>query len=60
MSEQLQDTVEALRAAKYGDLDAGLVAQILQIERDHLDQRSDVLVRLEQAINAFLDEAETR
>ena len=57
--EQLQDTVDALRATEYPDLDAGLVAEILRIERDHLDLRSGVLVRLEQAIDAFLREAET-
>ena len=59
MREQLQDTVDALRATEYPDLDAGLVAEILRIERDHLDLRSGVLVRLEQAIDAFLREAET-
>lgn len=59
MREQLQDTVEALRAAEYPDLDAGLVAEVLRIERDHLDLRSGVLVRLEQAVDAFLREAET-
>ncbi len=56
MHEQLQGTVEALRAAEYRELDAGLVAEILTIERLHLDLRSGVLVRLEQAIDAFLRE----
>ncbi len=60
MHEQLQDTVEALRAAEYPELDAGLVAEILTIERAHLDRRSRVLVRLEQAIDAFLHKAEAQ
>ena len=57
--EQLQDTVEALRAAEYPHLDAELVALILTIEELHLDLRSGVLVRLEQAVDAFLHESET-
>ena len=56
MQEQLQETVEALRADEFPDLDADLVAAVLDIERRHLHQRSEVLTRLEQAINAFLDE----
>ena len=55
---ELQDTVEALRAAEYPHLDADLVAEILTIEQRHLDLRSGVLIRLEQAINAFLSEAD--
>ena len=60
MHEQLQETVEALRVVEYHDLDAGLVAKILEIERDHLDRRSEVLDRLGQAIDTFLDEADTK
>lgn len=56
--EQLQDTVEALRATKYPDLDAGLVAEILTIERQYLDRRTGVLPRLVQAIDAALLQAE--
>lgn len=58
--EQLQDTVETLRAAEYPHLDAALVAKVLTIEQRHLDLRVGVLVRLEQAIDAFLHEAETQ
>ena len=60
MHEQLQDTVEALRAAEYPELDAGLVSEILTIERAHLDLRSGILVRLEQTIDAFLRDAEAQ
>lgn len=58
MHEELQDTVEELRAAEYPELDPGLVVKILTIERQHLDLRSEVLVRLEQAVDAFLRNAE--
>ena len=60
MHEELQETVEALRAAEYPELDAGLVVKILTIEGRHLDLRSDVLVRLEQAVDAFLRNAEAQ
>ena len=60
MHEELQDTVEALRAAEYSELDPGLVVRILTIEREHLDLRAEVLVRLEQAIDAFLRNAEAQ
>ncbi|MXX25655.1 MAG: hypothetical protein F4Z82_09475 [Caldilineaceae bacterium SB0668_bin_21] len=60
MLEQLRDTVEALRAIDHPELDAGLVAEILSIEADHLDLRAGVLVQLEQAIDAFLRTAEAQ
>lgn len=60
MLEQLRDTVEALRAADYLELDAGLVAEILSIEADHLDLRAGVLAQLEQTIDAFLRTAEAQ
>lgn len=60
MLEQLRDTVEALRATDHPELDAGLVAEILSIEADHLDLRAGVLVQLEQAIDAFLRPAEAQ
>lgn len=60
MVEQLRDTVEALRAADYPELDAGLVAEMLSIETDHLDLRTGVLAQLEQAIDAFLRTAEAQ
>ena len=59
MHEQLQDTVEALRAAEYPELDAGLVAEILAIEETHLIVRTGVHSRLEQAVDGFLHAAET-
>lgn len=60
MHEQLQGTVEDLRSTEYPELDSELVAEVLRIERDHLNLRSEVLVRLEQAIDAFLREAKTQ
>ena len=59
MHEQLQETVEALRADEHPELDAGLVAEILTIEETHLNFRTGVLSRLEQAIDAFLREVDT-
>ena len=58
MLQQLRDTVEALRAADHPELDPELVAEILTIEADHLDVRTGVLTRLEQAVDAFLDAAD--
>ena len=60
MREELQDIVESLRVAKYPELDADLVAEILSIERQHLDRRSGVLIQIEQAIDAFLYKAEAQ
>ena len=60
MLEQLRDTVEALRAADHPELDSELVAEILTIEADHLDLRTEVLTRLEQAVDAFLDPTEAQ
>ena len=60
MLDQLRDTVEALRATDYPELDAGLVAEILSIEADHLDLRAGVLLKLEQAIDTFLRAAEAQ
>ena len=55
MHEQLLSTVEALRASEYPELDAGLVAEVLMLEQQRLDQRSGVLhVQLERIIDAFL------
>ena len=55
MHEQLLTTVEALRASEYPELDAGLVAEVLMLEQQRLDQRSGVLhVQLERIIDAFL------
>jgi RecB family endonuclease NucS len=54
--EQLQDVVEALRADHYPELDGVLVAEILTIERLHIDHRGLVLPRLRQTIDAFLAE----
>ena len=54
MHEQLQATVETLRAKDFAELDAGLVEDLLAIERDCLDLRSGVLVRLEQVVDKFL------
>ena len=59
MHAQLLDTVEALRATEHPHLDAGLVATILTIEETHLNLRSGVHDRLEQAIDAFLHDTET-
>ena len=60
MLEQLRDTVEALRAVEYADLDSELVAEILMIEAEHLSLRAGVLTRLEQAVDSFLDTAEVQ
>ena len=59
MHEQLQATVERLRAKDFPELDATLVEEVLAIERDCLDLRPGVLVRLEQAVDSFLLQAET-
>jgi len=59
MHEQLQATVEKLRAEKFPELDSTLVETVLAIERDCLDLRSGVLVQLEQAVDGFLAQAET-
>ena len=60
LHEQLQDTVEALRAEEYPELDAALVADIMKIEGLHLNARGRVHIRLEQAIDAYLREAKAQ
>ena len=54
MQEQLLSTVEALRASDYPELDAALVAEVLILEQQRLNQRSTVHVQLERIIDAFL------
>lgn len=52
--QELLDTIEEIRAKRYGDLPADLVKQIVQIERDFTDNRQEALKRIGQAIDAYL------
>ena len=60
MDADLMDTVETIRADDYAELDAALVAQLLQIERDQLDLRLEVHAKLGKAIDAFLSRSEAK
>jgi len=52
---QLEQTVEAVRAARFPKLPAELVEAILKIENECVENRSEVERRESTAIQAFLD-----
>jgi hypothetical protein len=50
----LEDTIEALRKEKFPHLPKALVAEILRIESDNLDDRHAALAELSEAIEKHL------
>jgi hypothetical protein len=57
MAEQeLLDTIEQIRAAKFPDLSADLVKQIALIEKDFTDNRQEAYKRIVEVIDAHLNE----
>lgn len=53
---ELIKTIEELRAQKYSELPAQLVAQILTIEADFTDDRQEAHKRIAQLIERYIEE----
>lgn len=50
----LQETIEALRKEKFPKLPKALVAEILRIESENLDDRPAAMAELSEAIEKYL------
>ncbi len=50
----LQDTIEALRGKKFPKLPKSLVAEILRIESENIDDRSEAMAKLGVLIENYL------
>jgi hypothetical protein len=55
--EELQDTIEEIRKKQFADLPADLVKEIVLIEQNYTDNRSEAYRRIGQAIDAYLEKA---
>ena len=54
----LQHTLEEIRTARFSDLDAQLVREILAAQEAYMERPAEVLRRLEIAVEAFLQRQE--
>lgn len=52
--EELLDTIEQIRKAKFPDLPADLVKQIVLIEKDFTEDRHEAYKRIGEVIDAHL------
>jgi hypothetical protein len=55
--EELLDTIEEIRKKQFAGLPADLVKEIVLIERDHTENRSEAYKRIGQAIDLYLEQA---
>jgi hypothetical protein len=53
--EELLDTIEQIRNAKFADIPAELVKEIVLIEANYTDNRVEAYRRVAQAIDAYLE-----
>jgi hypothetical protein len=53
--EELLDTVEQIRKAKFPDVPADLVQKLLLIEANYTENRVEAYRRIEKAIDAYLE-----
>jgi hypothetical protein len=53
--EELLDTMEQIRKAKFADISAELVREIVLVEANYTDNRVEAYRRLEKVIDAYLE-----
>lgn len=53
--EELLDTMEQIRKAKFTDIPAELVKEIVLVEANYTDNRVETYRRLEKVIDAYLE-----